>query len=91
MAAISTLIIAISIFQLANGFFGTLVSPRVSVEQFSVPLGGSDSQFLLCRPAPERGCCHQLHGRRIPERIILRACTGLDAGEGIDQSAIRMI
>ena len=40
MAAISTLIIAISIFQLANGFFGTLVSLRVSVEQFSVPLGG---------------------------------------------------
>ncbi|MEX1348607.1 MAG: MFS transporter [Desulfobacterales bacterium] len=40
MAAISTLIIAISIFQLANGFFGTLVSLRVSVEEFSVPLGG---------------------------------------------------
>jgi predicted MFS family arabinose efflux permease len=40
MAAISTLIIAISIFQLANGFFGTLVSLRVSVEDFSVPLGG---------------------------------------------------
>ena len=40
MAAISTLIIAISIFQLASGFFGTLVSLRVSVEEFSVPLGG---------------------------------------------------
>ncbi len=40
MAAISTLIIAISIFQLANGFFGTLVSLRVSVEAFSVPFGG---------------------------------------------------
>jgi MFS family permease len=40
MAAISTLIIAISIFQLANGFFGTLVSLRVSVEEFRVPLGG---------------------------------------------------
>ena len=40
MAAISTLIIAISIFQLANGFFGTLVSLRVAVEEFSVPLGG---------------------------------------------------
>ena len=40
MAAISTLIIAISIFQLANGFFGTLVSLRVSVEGFRVPLGG---------------------------------------------------
>jgi hypothetical protein len=40
MVAISTLIIAISIFQLANGFFGTLVSLRVAVEEFSVPLGG---------------------------------------------------
>jgi len=40
MAAISTLIIAISIFQLANGFFGTLVSLRVSVEEFRVPLEG---------------------------------------------------
>lgn len=40
MAAIGTLIIAISIFQLANGFFGTLVSLRVSVEEFRVPLGG---------------------------------------------------
>ena len=40
MAAVSTLIIAISIFQLANGFFGTLVSLRVSVEQFTVPFGG---------------------------------------------------
>jgi len=40
MAAISTLIIAISIFQLANGFFGTLVSLRVSVEAFRVPFGG---------------------------------------------------
>jgi MFS family permease len=40
MAAIITLIIAISIFQLANGFFGTLVSLRVSVEGFSGPLGG---------------------------------------------------
>ncbi|HBH62751.1 MAG TPA: MFS transporter, partial [Nitrospiraceae bacterium] len=38
--AIGTLIIAISTVQLANGFFGSLVSLRVSIEDFRVPLGG---------------------------------------------------
>ncbi|UCD36308.1 MAG: MFS transporter [Nitrospiraceae bacterium] len=39
-AAVGTLIIAISTVQLANGFFGTLVSLRVSIEDFGGPMGG---------------------------------------------------
>lgn len=39
-AAVGTLIIAISTVQLANGFFGTFVSLRVSIEDFGGTLGG---------------------------------------------------
>jgi hypothetical protein len=34
---IGTLVIATSIVQLANGFFGTFVSLRVAIESFDVP------------------------------------------------------
>ena len=36
-AQITTLIIATSLVQLANGFFGTFVSLRVAIESFDVP------------------------------------------------------
>jgi hypothetical protein len=39
---IGTLVIATSIVQLANGFFGTFVSLRVAIESFDVPGLGSE-------------------------------------------------
>jgi len=39
-AAIGTLILATSLVQLANGFFGTLISLRVAIEDFGSTLGG---------------------------------------------------
>jgi MFS family permease len=39
-AAIGTLIIATSIVQLANGFFGTFISLRVSLENFGATFAG---------------------------------------------------
>jgi MFS family permease len=39
-AAIGTLIVATSIVQLANGFFGTFISLRVSLENFGATLAG---------------------------------------------------
>ena len=39
-AAIGTLILATSLIQLANGFFGTLVSLRVAIEDFGSTLAG---------------------------------------------------
>src|SRR5262249_12294186 len=39
-AAIGTLILATSLIQLANGFFGTLISLRVAIEDFGSTLAG---------------------------------------------------
>src|SRR5262245_17212488 len=39
-AAIGTLILATSLIQLANGFFGTFISLRVAIEDFSPALAG---------------------------------------------------
>src|SRR5262249_39206391 len=39
-AQIGTLIVATSIIQLANGFFGTFISLRVSLENFGATLAG---------------------------------------------------
>src|SRR5215475_11046264 len=39
-AAIGTLILATSLVQLANGFFGTLISLRVAIENFGSTLAG---------------------------------------------------
>jgi hypothetical protein len=46
-AGIGTLIVATSIVQLANGFFGTLISLRVSLENFGAPSRGSSSAAIL--------------------------------------------
>ena len=71
-AQIGTLVIATSIVQLANGFFGTFVSLRVAIESFDVPR--SRAQRLFRRLHPGRVSLRKDHRTDRSHSRLRRIC-----------------